>query len=183
MGRLDPDFQRAIHHDLRQLKALLRDTSSPIGATYRALLDQGMPAVHVVYNEDTGQVLMADGDGEYRPAHGAIREMVTGEPWRDPGTLDPVPTYAVRQCPSRLAEHNAEVADMLLYLVRIYRPDLAADPEIEDFIAEYVVAISTPDNRGRLMGLSDTYERWDVLAGNLFECATGKTASSTAASR
>lgn len=151
----------------------LRDPSNPIGAAFAALRDEGLPVTPVIFVEDTGQVLMAGEDGQYRPAHGAIREMVTGEPWRDPGRINPVPSYPVRNSPTRLAEHNADVADMLLYLVRYYWPALAADPEIEDAIAEFVAAIGTPSNRGRLVGLDDNYERWDVIAGNFFEYATG----------
>lgn len=153
--------------------ARLRDPSSPIGAAFTALRDQRLPAAHVIHIEDTGEVLMAGEDGQYHPAHGAIREMVTGEPWRDPGHINPVPSYAVRHSPTRLAEHNADVADMLLYLVRFYLPALAADAEIEDAIAEFVAAIGTPGNRGCLVALADNYERWDVIAGNFFEYATG----------
>ncbi|KQQ15952.1 conserved protein of unknown function [Methylorubrum extorquens] len=162
------------------LSALLRDPSSPFGAAFDALRNEGLPVAHVVHLEDTGQVLMADEDGQYRPAHGAIRQMVTGEPWRDPGRINPVPSYPVRHSPTRLAEHNAEVADMLLYLVQFYRPALAADPEIDDAIAEFVAAIGTPINRGHLVGLDDNYERWDVIAGNFFEYVTGEEGEPTA---
>lgn len=90
----------------------------------------------------------------------------------EPDCLDPVPSYAVRQ--SRLAEHNTEVADMLLYLVRLCWPLLAADDEVEDAIDEFVVAIGTPSNRNRLVGLPDTHERWVMIAGNFFEYVTGE---------
>lgn len=154
------------------LAALLRDPASRFGDALNLLRDKGLPAAHVIHIEDTGEVLMAGEDGQYRPAHGAIREMVTGEPWRDPGHINPVPSYAVRHSPMRLAEHNGDVADMLLYLVRFYWPALAADAEIEDAIAEFVAVIGTPINRGRLVALADNYERWDVIAGNFFEYAT-----------
>ncbi len=92
----------------------------------------------------------------------------------EPGYLNPVPSYAVRRSPRRLAKHNAEVADMLLYLVRLCWPLLAADDEVEDAIDEFVVAIDTPSNRNRLIGLPDNCERWVMIAGNFFEYMTGE---------
>ncbi|APX84404.1 hypothetical protein BV511_06525 [Methylorubrum extorquens] len=129
----------------------------------------GMPLRVVVHNQTTGQVYVADDNDHIEVAHGGIREMVTGEPWRDPGTLNPVAPAAVRRSPKRLAAHNAEVAGMLLYLVRIYRPDIAGCDRIEGFIEEMISFVNRPDNRCKLVALSDNYERWDVITGNFIK--------------
>lgn len=155
------------------LAAALRDLSSPLGAAVQAMRDKGMPLQVAVHDQTTGRVYVADDNGQLEVAHGAIREMVTGEPWRDPGSLDPVPSCAVRRSRLRLEEHNAEVSSMLLYIIGIYEPLLAADPETKDAIADFIPRLGTPSNRRKLVGLSDNYERWDVIAGNFFEYATG----------
>ncbi|WP_462118940.1 hypothetical protein [Methylorubrum extorquens] len=151
------------------LAAALRDPLSPLGAAVQAMRDMGMPLQVAVHDQTTGQVYVADDNGHLEVAHGAIREMVTGEPWRDPGTINPVAPTAVRWSPKRLAAHNAEVSSMLLYIIGIYEPLLAADPETKDAIADFIPLLGTPSNRRKLVGLSDNYERWDVIAGNFIK--------------
>lgn len=141
----------------------LHDPSNPIGAALNALRDQGLPVAHVIHIEDTGQVLMDDGSGEYRPAHGAIREMVTGEPWRDPGGLNPVPSHAVRRSPTRLAAHEAEVRDMWRYLVLFYRPQFRALKRLDDYADETIARFRQPHMRRGLAAMADNYERWDAI--------------------
>ena len=65
-----------------------------------------------------------------------------------------------------MEEHHAEIADMLLYLVRFYWPALAADPETKVAIAHFLPELDAPDNRRKLVGLSDNYERRNVIASN-----------------
>lgn len=151
------------------IDALMRDPSSPIGATYRALLAQGMPATYVVHNADTDEVLMVDASGQSRPAHGAIREMITGEPWRDPGDLNPVPSYAVRQSPTRMAAHEAELQDMWRYLVSFYRPAFRTLPQLDDYADEAVARLRKPHIRRGLAAMADNYERWNMIVGASIE--------------
>lgn len=151
------------------LAALLRDPASRFGDALNALRDKGLPVAHVVHMADTGQVLMAGEDGQYRPAHGAIREMVTGEPWRDPGRINPVPSHAVRRSPTRLAAHEAEVRDMWLYLVRFYRPQFGKLVHLDAYADETIARLRKPHMRRGLAALADNYERWDVLVGICIE--------------
>lgn len=151
------------------LAAALRDPSSPLGAAIQAMRDEGMPLKVAVHDETTGQVFLADDNGDLEVAPAAIRQMVTGEPARDPGTLNPIPSAAIRRSPKRLAAHNAEVASMLLYVVKLYRPDIAGRYRIGGFIEEMISLVSRSGNRRKLVALSDNYERWGVIAGNFIK--------------
>lgn len=145
------------------LAAALRDPSSPFGAAVQSMRDKGMPLKVAVHDQTTGQVYVADDNGGLEIAHGAIRAMVTGGPWRDPGSLNPVPSVAVRRSPKLLAEHNAEVASMLLYILKFYRPDIAGRYRIEGFITRMVSYMNEPRERRALSALASNHDRWDAI--------------------
>ncbi|ACK85543.1 hypothetical protein [Methylorubrum extorquens] len=151
------------------LAATQVDPSPALTAAVQSLQDEGHPIRLVIHNEDTGQVLMMDPEGNLAIAPGAIRELVTGEPWRDPGTLNPIATHAVRRSKKRLAAHEAEVRSMLLQLVRYHEPELGRHPSANDFIDEIIAKLRKPYIRGGLSALSDNCERWETITGICLE--------------
>src|ERR1700709_897961 len=92
---------------------------------------QGTPINHVVIDTETGDVLMSENGGPYEAAHPHIKAMATGTPYRDPGDLNPVASYAVRLRPGRKAAHDAEVVSMMKYLIEYYRADLLSHPALD----------------------------------------------------
>ncbi|MFY9294219.1 MULTISPECIES: hypothetical protein [Methylobacteriaceae] len=147
------------------LAAALRDPSSPFGAAVQSMRDKGMPLKVAVHDQTTGQVYVADDNGDLEIAHGAIREMVTGEPWRDPGSLNPVLPAAVLQSPTRLAAHEADMRNMWLYLVRFYRPQFGNLPRLNAYANDAITRLRTPHFQQGLAALADNYERWDAIIG------------------
>ncbi|MBB2964999.1 hypothetical protein [Methylobacterium sp. R2-1] len=151
------------------LAATRTEPSPALSEAVQALRDEGHLIRFVIHNKETGQVLVMDHEGNVAIAPGLIRELVTGEPWRDPGALNPIATHPVRRSKTRLAAHEAEVRSMLLYLVRYYAPKLGHHPSAGDFVDETVAKLRKPYIRGGLAALADNYERWETITGICIE--------------
>lgn len=114
-----------------------------------------LPLMVVHHDVETGEVLCSENGGPFVRAHAAIRAMVTGEPYRDPGPINP------------LTAGKAEVRSMLLYLARYYQPSLANHPDLTSEANNVIEALRGPIYSGSLSELSNNYERWDRFTSEL----------------
>jgi hypothetical protein len=141
-------------------EALQNDPMQKAGAD---LCAAGVPINRVIFNEETGDVLMSENGGPYERAHAFIKAMVTGTVYRDPGQLNPAASYAVRRSPQRKATHDAEVVSMMRYLLDYYRADLLTHPALDRVLEEMAAVNDSPAARKGLSALDTNYDRWDLL--------------------
>ena len=123
--------------------------------------EAGLPLMVVHHDAATGEVLCSKDGGPFVHAHGEIKAMVTGEPRRDPGLIDP-------QTASK-----AEIRSMLLYLVANFRPDLTDHPCFGYMVSGLINALSRPGNREILSSLENNYQRWDSIVDTLVSIIDG----------
>lgn len=154
-----------MHNHCSAIAHALRDPASPLGGILEAAQAQADgPIVGAVIHDDAnGQVFVVNDDGELRVAPGYLYEMVTGQTWRGPGDIDPLPSHAVRRNPARLAEHEAEVKRVWLYLVQHYRPHLCGFPHLGEYADEVITRLRKPHLRRGLASRPDNFERWNAI--------------------
>ena len=144
--------------------------NDPMQKAVADLCAKGVPINRIIFNEETGDVLLSEDGGPYEPAHAFIKAMVTGSVYRDPDQLNPVASYAVRRSPQRKASHDAEVVSIMRYLIDYYRADLLTHPALDHVLEEITLAIHRPATRKTLSALNTNYDRWDLLIESVVDC-------------
>ena len=158
--------------DLNSFNAAIQN--DPMQKAVADLCAKGVPINRIIFNEETGDVLMSEDGGPYERAHAFIKAMVTGTVYRDPGQLNPVASYAVRRSPQRKAAHDAEVVSMMRYLIDYYRTDLLTHPALDRVLEEIAAVNDSPAARKGLSALNTNYDRWDLLIESVVDCLDGR---------
>jgi hypothetical protein len=140
-----------MHTELLEMLARQAENNPKLSAILQEMRQQGGTPMVIMHDINTGKVTSSEDGGPFQPAHAAIRSMVTGAPYRDPGLVDPA------------TADDDGLRTMLRYLIDYYRDDLLEDPNFDEAIEATIRAIHSPSSQATLARIPDNYQRWDRI--------------------
>ncbi|TXN73440.1 hypothetical protein [Methylobacterium sp. WL6] len=146
-----------MHSKLLSAIAREAENNPQLAAILQEMRRQGGVPTVIMHDVNTGAVTSSENGGPFMPTHAAIRSIVMGVPYRDPGLVDPA------------TAEDDEVGSMLRYFTDYYRGDLLNHPYFDEAIKATIRGIHRPSVRQMLSDLEDNYQRWNRVVEAFLE--------------